>query len=970
MTLFAGPGKKYEYAVKLYEKGMYERACTEFDRLSQEQEDVMVEGYKVLCAIGMQTRSFEMECHNYERDYPFSPLIKEIRYRQALVLFDAMRYDEAGKLFAAIPASSVSRSDKAEYLYKKAYCDYALGNYSRAEKGFENVISLNSASYRGPARFALGYINYSNKKFATALDYFEKSAGDPRFTDLSSYYSIDCSFMLKDYERVVASGEKILPSLDNDKAVHVARMVAESYLVLGESVKAKSVYDKVLSSQKSDKRDDLFFAASVMYAVQDWSAAIEKYKSIEDRTDSIGQIASYNMGYCYIKTKNKVEAMNAFRDASRLEFDKSISEDALFNYAKLAFDLNSDSSVFHEYMNKYPVRDNNDRIYSYIAVAALRNRDYAAAVDAFDKIDELDETMKRNYMKSNYLRASQLMADESYKDAVPYLKAAAYYARKNSPFHQLSRYFLAESYYRSEQYAEALSVYNDLYNNSALEGMVESSLIPYNIAYCYFKQEDFTTASKWFEVYLATGETNYRKGAMLRKADCSYMKKNYEAAIQDYEKVSQTYPNVNDIYPYYQAAICYGLAGLTETKLSTLLPVRQAEPSSKYYSEALYELGRTYVRLNRDSEAESCFRSLVDNSVDSLYFAKSAIELGMICSNNRQYDEALSWYKMVVSRMPLSAVADDALVAMESVYQQRNQPQAYLDYLASVGRSNLKSESEKELMFFNSAEQLYLSGDYSAALVALKDYLQRWPSGSCLSNVYFYMAECYKGKGQKELACDYYSKVVEMGSESYSELAMMNFANLSFSLQRYDNAYGAYSMLNAEAKMEANRYQSLLGMMRSAYNARRFADAIESSDAVMADVRSEKDILREANYIKAKSCLQTSQRPEAFRIFKELSKQTNTSEGAEANYLLIQDAYDRGEFSQATEMVFSFSENSDGTQQYWLARSFIVLGDCYVEKGEKVQAEATFRSVKDGYDVEDDGIIDEVNMRLSKLKNL
>lgn len=57
---------------------------------------------------------------------------------------------------------------------------------------------------------------------------------------------------------------------------------------------------------------------------------------------------------------------------------------------------------------------------------------------------------------------------------------------------------------------------------------------------------------------------------------------------------------------------------------------------------------------------------------------------------------------------------------------------------------------------------------------------------------------------------------------------------------------------------------------------------------------------------------------------------------------------------------------------YWLAKSFIVLGDSFVERGEYEQAKATFESVRDGYTTSgnDDDVLDNVNIRLKKLAEL
>ena len=176
-------------------------------------------------------------------------------------------------------------------------------------------------------------------------------------------------------------------------------------------------------------------------------------------------------------------------------------------------------------------------------MAALQNRDYAGAVEAYDKIEMLDPDMRLNYMKANYLRAHQLIRNGSYTKAVPCLKAAAYYSSKTEGFNQLARFWLAEAYYRTDKYDDARKLFSELYNTSALYGRAESYLMPYNIAYCYFKSGNYSLAKKWFGEYLGEKSVVYRKEALLRKADCDFVAKNYKSAADAYDVVLRELSN-------------------------------------------------------------------------------------------------------------------------------------------------------------------------------------------------------------------------------------------------------------------------------------------------------------------------------------------------------------------------------------------------------------------------------------------
>jgi TolA-binding protein len=168
--------------------------------------------------------------------------------------------------------------------------------------------------------------------------------------------------------------------------------------------------------------------------------------------------------------------------------------------------------------------------------------------------------------------------------------------------------------------------------------------------------------------------------------------------------------------------------------------------------------------------------------------------------------------------------------------------------------------------------------------------------------------------------------------------------------------------------LDDNKYAASVGMMRSAFKAREFEDALASAQAVRSDRRSSDAVRREADYVRAKSCLGMSRRAEAYGIFEQLAKDPSTDEGAEAAYLIIQDRFDRAEFDGIQDKVYDFAGKASG-QNYWLAKAFIVLGDTFAENGNLTQAKATFESIKSGYKPygPEDEVLDQVELRLRKL---
>ena len=823
------------------------------------------------------------------------------------------------------------------------------------------------SSLTSPARYELGYIAYQGRQFDVAEKWFRLIENDERFEAIAKYYILECRFMKKDYDYIVENGPSMLEQAPEERKSRLARIVSESYLVKGDKNKALAYY--LLEGDKAGRsRSDLFHAGSVMYAVQDYRGAIEKLSGIENRSDSLGQVANYQLAYSYIRTGNKVAASEAFRDASLAGFNPQIQEDAWFNHAKLAFDLNSDMSVFGGYLQRYPQTSRREQIYNYLAIAALNAKDYAAAIEAYSNIEELNEEQQGNYLKANYLRASQLAAGGAWTDAVPYFRSAAYNLPKNDRYAQLARYWLAESLFNSGNYAEAAEIYEDLYNISALYNRSEGKMLSYNLGYSNYNLGKYEAAARWLDTYINSGDPSVRKDALVRRSDCDFARHNYKAAVASYQRVLDTYYDVNDIYPYYQQALAYGLSGNKKEKVKVLSRVTGASADSPLYSEAMYELGRAYMEVDDNQQAVKTFGTLQTATSDNTYAARALIGRGMAFRNMKNYEQALSEYKQVVDLLPQSEYAEEALMAINSIYQTTSQPEKFLEYMQSRNLSVGKTPKEQESIYFNTAEQIYLSGGYDRAVTSFQKYLQDYPQGEKRGDAWFYLADSFRALSEKERACAAYKMATkELKEGSFAETAAYNYAKLSFELQHYADAYEGFCILQDIAKMDENKAAARLGKMRSAYQAHNFEDAISAARNLISSNPSAAE-QREGWFIEAKSLLATSHRDEAYLFFKKLAEQPSTPEGAESYYMLVRDLCDSGEFAKLEEKVYDFASKC-GDQTYWLAKCYIVLGDGFREQGKTAQAKATWESIRDGYTAfgEGDDIIETVNQRLASL---
>ena len=950
----------YENALVLYSQGMYQRAKVLFEECPQEP---LSADYALLCSIKLNSPDVDSRVVASENERPRSILYSQIHREYALLLFEREDYAFALGQFEKVNVKDLSGKEAGEYWYKKGYCLFASESFAEAKDCFLKSVEY-ATEYTYPGYFALGMIEYNYRNFPIAQRWFEKSVNDPRFSEVSAFYLVDCHFMAKDYDYVIKYGEAMFPTIPQERKKYLSRMISESFLVKGDAASAR----KYLTVGGKMSSADYFHAGSVLYAVGDYRGAIQNFDRMGDRADSLSQIAYYQKAYSYIKIKNKVGALESFKQASALRFDANISEDALFNYAKLAFDLNNDETVFKTYIDTYGTSKKGEMIYDYLAMSALLRKDYAKAVEAYDNIDELSAEQKSNYIKANFQRAHQLLDLGSYALSVPYLKAAAYYLDKSDEFGQLCRYSLANTYYVIDNYKDALNVYNDLYNLSALYGRSEGALLSYNIAYCFFKQGDYSNSARWFDTYIGSGDGIARKDALIRRADCDFASKNYKGAAKNYSRVVEEYPALDNLYPYYYMGVACGLAGNKKDRVEALSSALGANSGVPYYCETMNELGRAYADVSDETNAIKVFDLLLSRTSDPEFVAKALIGKGMVKRNMGDLKGSLADYQDLVKRMPSSPYAQDALLSIQSVYTAMKQPEKYLEYLEANHLSVGKTPEDKRALYFSTAEQVFLAGNYLGAISSFNKFLSMYPGDRQTCDAYYYIAASNKNLGRKERSCEYYKKSLDGGlSGSFEEFALMDYAMLSYSLERYDVSYDLYMRLAGAQYTMTSKADAYKGAMRSAYKSSKYQQAIDAA-ASLLKVSDSKDLRREAQFIQAKSYLTTSSRDKAFALLGKLIAEPNTAEGAESYYLIIQARFDWGKFEEVENGVFDFSAKCT-EQPYWLARAFIVLGDSYVERNMIEQAVATYQSVRDGYTAPEEGddIQQIVSVKLSQL---
>ncbi|MDR2584928.1 MAG: tetratricopeptide repeat protein [Prevotellaceae bacterium] len=965
----------FEQALALYNQQFYIVAQKDFVMIEQSLgNDQPIKkgeaaGYALLCHIALGYTDLENLLEAYIENYPYSTLISEIWFRLANHLFASELYEKALHYYNKCSFSSFDQEKRAEIAFKAGYSAFKAQELHQAELFLSQVFLQKIRRYDIPATYYLAYIRYINRDFTQAIEGFSKTTRDVRFAGVAPYYIIQSRFLLKQYQQVVSEGEELYNRSQGEEKRVLARILTESFFELNRLEDALRYLDAYQKNSKNISREDNYLAGMIHYAQKRYGEAIPFFEETGQVLDSLGQNAHYYLGETYIHTKDKLSALNSFRIASSLDFDPVITEDAFFNYAKLSFDLNNHIGSFNTYMERYPNTQKATEIQSYIADAYLLNKDYRSALTALSAIKNPDPVVLGKLQRASFLRGMQLVGAGSYREAEILFNQAINTSGNLLGINVLATYWKAESLFRSNRYQESIDTWNNFLSICPSNfASTERRMALYHIAYAHFQGSNWALAEQYFANYLSGGNPQtrtYYADAQNRLGDCAFMSKAYSKAIDYYALAMEKNGLLSD-YSLFQMALSQGLIFQQSKKIATLQQLINTYPSGPFAVPASFELGRTLVQTGAYSSAEAIFNTLIKRDDATQFYSKTLIELGLIWVNLKKPEKALGYYKQVLEGFPETPEAENALAGIENIYMEQNNAQGYFDYIARLGIDSRKSADEKEQMLFNAGEQLFILGSHHEALKSLRSLLQQYPNGARSTQSHFYIAESLRLTGKEEEAADEYLTVMRTATGSFAEQATLHYARISYRLEKYDEAARGYESLAEIAKLDNNLTEAEIGKSRSYFKEQLYDQTILQTEKTLKGKGLSQAVIQELTYIKGKSHLALGQREQALAIFQKLSNEVYTSMGAESAYLLIQDAYNAGNFAKAEEYIYALSD-SDSPQHYWIALSFIILGDIYADQNEIVQALATYQSLLDEYKPEKpDNIHDIVRLRIEK----
>jgi len=888
----------------------------------------------------------------FVNDNPGSTWARHANFLYANNLFQNRKFKEALEIYEKTDAASLTADEAQQLQFNKAYAYFQQGNLDKALPLFHGLM-MNEGKYKDSAKYYYAHIQYVNQRYNEALASFRQLRNHKDYRKVVPSYIMQINYLNGDYQSVVEEGPMAIQQADKKRKSEMAQIVADAYFQQKNYDKTLEYYDIYKRNLTRGISREAYYQMGVSKMMKEnYQGAIADLQKVAGDNDVLAQYASYYLASSYAKTDALKYARSAFYTAYAAKFDAEISEEALFNYAKLSLipgadPFNEAVGLLDRFVAEHPDSERLAEAEEMSIYLLLNAKENDEALDRLEAMRKKSANLQNVY--NDLLYATGI---DNYQQG-NYDKAQVYFSKiMNSRQAAVNKaeacFWLGESAYQLGDYASAGRYLTQFKEMNAASSLAEYPLADYDLGYIYYQKPDYDAAENSFRRFIqATDDTqkDLKSDAYIRLGDCYYMERDYSNAINYYDLATRIGKRNAD-YAIYQQGLCYGAKGNVNQKISMLNDLVATYPSTPYYEQALFEVGNTYLVHGDKRSAIANFNRLIKDRPRSAYTRQAMMKVGMIYYNNNQYDQAMMSLKNLVESYPNTDESREALTIIRSIYMEQNKLDEYFGYVNANG-GQVKVTQQDSLAFAN-AEMFYFDGRYQQAQTALQYYFDNFRNGAYLLKAHYYGSECAEKVGTESQVIEHLNYILAQPDNDYTDNALLKMARIEYEKGNYQKAGEHYERLSRITEEPLKRLEALEGSMKSNFFMGNYDKAIEMGESLRVSRDLTDEQVNQINHIMGKSYFEKGDYSAAIEKLDKSARSDKSVYGAESSYYSAVASIKLGQYDEAENKVFNISDNFS-TYDYWVAKSFIALADVYVAKENFFQAKETLRSVIDNY---------------------
>lgn len=954
--VFTDPEKKFKEAKTLFVQQQYALAYPLLDEVKKTVPDNQQSSkeylhddlnyYYTVCRLKLQLPMAEEEALQYIDWVNNNARSQLMSYHLGKFYFQQDDFRNAIAYYEKAALQNLSNEEIADAKFEMGYCYFNLKEFEKAKPLFNEIHQLPDSKYYIPANYYYGFISFYQKQYNEALKSFRLVESKDEYKGVVPYYIAEIYYFQGKKDDALKYGESTLSRGGMYYEKDMKQLLGQIYFEKKNFSKALPLLEYYVNNSQKVSKEDLYELSYCYYQANKFDKAIEGLKQLSNEKDSLGQNSMYILGDCYLKTNQKANARNAFQYCAFNSSNKKQQEISLFNYAKLSFELGYQDIALNEmqrFINDYPSSEYNTEAKELLVNLLANTNNYRDALDLYQSFKAPTPAMQKVYPKILYGRAVEYMNDQQiYKADELFANITVLPASGITPY---ANFWRGEIAFRSDKFDEAIRDYSlYLQSNAPALGEANPQTAKYNLGYSWLKKENYKQALSFFEPIARVNTTAapLEQDAYVRAADCYFMQKDFAKANTMYDNIINNAGQQSD-YALFQKAMIAGVKSAA-SKISVLNNLAKQYPKSPLVPDANMEIANSYMADEKFAEAIPFLKKIVaaENAGTGLKPA-AYLKTGLSYYNLNKNNDALANYQELIQQYPQSPEADEAMENIKNIYVEEGRPNDYVELMKKNGKTITVSEADS--LTYSAAELKYSNNDCNAAIAGFNNYLTQYPSGAFAIEASYFRSECYSKIKDWANALKGYDYVNGKGLNKYFEKSTLAAARISyFELKDYTSAKKYFTSLLSGTVNQENKIEALRGLVRCYYQTKDYAEANNSTKELLAYKGASTDDKSIAFLVLGKSQQVSGDCNGAIASFKSCAAINKSAWGAEARYE-IANCYFTIVNMAAAEKAAMATIKETSSYDLWVTRSYILLGDIFLQKKDYFNAKATYESV-------------------------
>ena len=959
---------RYNSALSLYNTQQFQSAQLIFQSVKSTTSDFFLKSnatyYIANCAVRLNQPNAEFLVESFVRDYPSSNKRNSAYFEIANYYFKNSKYAYACKWYEKVEINRLSRLNSEPFHFNYGYSLYKIKKYEKAKLNLKLLVT--SQVYGSQVKYYIGFMAYESDDYNMASVYFNQLEGVEAFNETLAYYQSDLNFKLGNFRKASDLALATIKEGSTKQVSELSKIIGESYFNLQEYSKAIPYLEAYKGKKGRWSHSDFYQLGYAFYKQNDYQSSINEFNKIIDGSNNISQNAYYILAKCYLNLNKKQAALNAFKNASEMDFIPTITEDAWLNYAKLSYEIGnpyqSTTGVLIRFLTLYPKSASKIQVESLLIDSYISSNNYKEALDFLK--NKSKSFHKESYQKVTFLRGLELYNEAEYtaSDALldnslsvsldPITKARA-------------TYWSGEVAYQLMNYKKALQRFKDFSQLVQSSKLKESDNLNYNLAYTYFKLKQYSNAINNFQLFIENKPSDLvvLNDAFLRMADCYFVSTQYSLAIDAYQAALDL-NKIEADYATFQIAVSNGYLGQIQTKINGLNKVMDYK-SSYLIDQALFELANTYANQSNSPKAIEIYTELITDYSTSTLVSKALLRKGLIEYNQNDIQSALKSFNSVATEYPSTPEAFQAISSSRSIYIDLGQVDTYALWVNSLDYTSV-TDSELETVTYEAAEKQYLDNNSKKAIELFNGYIVSFSNGKNIIRAHFYLAELYNISALTANALPHYQYVCEQPISEFTETALLRTSEILLDSENFKAVLNVLSRLEFESKNPQNRLYAQSNLMKVYFQFEDYDASIRYAEMILKNKKTDFYIKSDAYIVTARAAMKTNNEIKARAAYLQAQAIATGSMGAEAQYYEAYFLYSDGDYEASNESIQVLIKNFSG-YKYYASKGLIIMAKNFYALGDDFQANYILENVTQNF-ADFKEVTDEAKLELERIK--